>query len=113
MRNSLKYATYYDEIVCCVFEEEDFITKRIIDYYQEYLLGTIKCNNYRVRALDKAVHAYLKNLKFNKFVKEYLNALEDSNDNLDYYDNLDVNLPKLLKKYEKSIVLIGSSSKWL
>lgn len=113
MKKSLKYATYYDDIVCCVFEEEDFITKRIINYYQEYLLGINKCNNYRVRALDKAVYEYLKNLKFNRFVREYLNELEDSNDNIDYYENLDVNLPKLLKQYEKSSETCADTCRWL
>ena len=113
MKNTLKYAPHYDEIVTFVFKEEDFITKRIINYYQEYLFGVIKSNNYRIRILDKIIYEYLSNSKFNKYVTDFLEELEDSNDNIDYYNNLDINLPRLYRRYEKDSLELISSARWL
>lgn len=113
MKDSLKYAPHYDEIVSFVFSEDDFITKRIINYYQEYLLGSIKQTNYRIRNLDRTIYEYLKNIKFNKYVKDYLETLESSNDGIDYYNNLDINLSKLYKKFEKYSLEIISGTRWL
>ena len=110
---TLKYAPHYDEIVSYIFDENDFITKRIINYYQEYLLGTIKCNNYRIRSLDKTIYEYLNNIKFQSYVYEYLEELEDSNDGIDYYNNLDINLPKLYRSFEKESLEVISSTRWL
>lgn len=113
MKNTLKYAPHYDEIVGTIFSEEDFISKRIIDYYQEYLVGTIKSNNRRVRNLDKVVYEYFYNIKFNKYAHDYLEELEDSNDGIDYYNNLDINLPKLYKFFEKNSLELVNGTKWL
>jgi len=113
MKNILKYAPHYDEIVSFVFNEDDFITKRIINYYQEYLLGVLNCNNYRIRSLDNTIYQYLNNIKFNKYVLNFLENLEDSNEDIDYYNNLDINLPKLYKRFEKESLEIVSSTRWL
>lgn len=113
MKNALKYAPHYDSIVSFIFNEDDFITKRIISYYQEYLLGVIKCNNYRVRALDRTIYEYLTDKKFNKYVINFLLELEDSNSDIDYYNNLDINLPKLKRKYEKDNLELISNARWL
>ena len=113
MKNILKYAPNYDEIVSFQFKEDDFITKRIINYYQEYLFGVIKSNNYRIRVLDKIVFEYLTNCKFNIYTKEFLEELEDSNDDIDYYNNLDINLPRLYRSYEKDSLEVISSARWL
>lgn len=113
MKTTLKYAPHYDEIVAFIFNEDDFISRRIIEYYQEYLVGTIKSNNRRVRTLDKVVYEYFYNIKFNKYVHDYLEALEDSNEGIDYYNNLDINLPKLYKNFEKNSLEIINGTKWL
>ena len=113
MKEILKNAPYYDEIISFSFNEDDFITKRIINYYQEYLFGVIKCNNYRIRVLDKTIYKYLTNSKFNKYAKEFLENLEESNDDIDYYNNLDINLPRLYRMYEKNSLLVVSSARWL
>lgn len=113
MKNVLKYTPHYDFIVAFVFSEDDFITKRIINYYQEYVVGIIKCNNHRIRALDRSVYEYLQNIKFNKYVKDFLEELEESNDNIDYYNNLDINMPKLYRNFEKNSLEIVSGNRWL
>lgn len=113
MKEILKSAPYYDEIISFIFNEDDFITKRIINYYQEYLFGVIKCNNYRIKVLDKTIYEYLTNSKFNKYAKEFLENLEQSNDDIDYYNNLDINLPRLYRMYEKNSLLVVSNSRWL
>ena len=113
MKKTLKYALHYDEIVSFVFKEDDFITIRIINYYQEYLLGVIKCNNYRIRVLDKTIYEYLTNVKFNKYVTDFLEALENSNDGIDYYNNVDINLPRLYRSFQKDSLEVISSTRWL
>lgn len=113
MKETLKCAPHYDEIISFNFKEDDFITERIINYYQEYLFGIIKSNNYRIRVLDKIIYEYLTNSKFNRYAKEFLENLEVSNDDIDYYNNLDINLPRLYRMYEKNSLLVVSSTRWL
>ena len=113
MKNILKYTLYYDEIVSFPYKEDDFITKRIINYYQEYVFGNIESNNYRIRILDKTIYEYLTNIKFNRYSKKYLEQLESSNDEIDYYNNLDINLPRLYRKFEKENLEVVSGSRWL
>ena len=113
MKSTLKYAENYDEIVTFLPKEEDFITRRIINYYQEYLFGVIECNNYRIRTLDRTIYEYLTNFKFNKYVKDFFKELEDSNEEFDYYNNLDINLPKLYRNYLKDGLNLVSSTRWL
>ena len=112
MRDRLKYALHYNEIVSFEYDENDFITKRIINYYRSYLFEEPNCNNYHIKNLDKVVYEYFINYKFNKYAKDYLEELELSYDNIDYYNNLDINLPKLYKKYKESLDLV-STTRWL
>jgi len=113
MKKILKYIPHYDEIVSFPYKEDDFITKRIINYYQEYIFGIIECNNYRIRTLDKTIYEYLTNIKFNNFSKKYLEKLEEANDEIDYYNNLDINLPRLYKRFELENIEVISGSRWL
>ncbi len=113
MKNTLKYASNYDEIISFIFDEEDFITKRIINYYKEYLLDTKGSDNKCIRELDESVYEYLTDNKFNIFVTNYLEELEESNDDIDYYNNLDINLPKLYKRFKSDSLNTISSTRWL
>lgn len=113
MKNILKYTPHYDEIVSFPYREDDFVTTRIISYYQEYIFGVIENNNYRIRILDKTIYEYLTNIKFNRYSKKYLEDLESSNDEIDYYNNLDINLPRLYRKFEKESLEVVSGSRWL
>ena len=85
MKNILKHAPHYDEIVSVLFKEDDFITKRIINYYQEYLFGVIKSNNYRIRVLDKIIYEWTK--KGYKTVEDVINNRykKEEKDNSDSY----------------------------
>ena len=112
MKKLLKYALNYDEIINFTFKKEDFITQRIIKYYQEYLFRKVGCTSYRIKLLDKTIYEYLTNFKFNNYVKKYLKEIDDSDYEFCYYDNLDINLPKLYKNYENENLYL-SNTRWL
>ncbi len=110
--NMLKNTTNYERISSFVFDKDDFVSERIISFYQEYLFGSIyKPSIQNVKQIDEIVGEYTKKLKFYEFVKEKLIALELTNSDIDYYQNLDVNLKKMYKEFNNQIHV--SNTKWL
>ncbi|MDD2434780.1 MAG: hypothetical protein PHO63_00820 [Bacilli bacterium] len=110
----LKYSPNYNDIVNYNFDEDDFVSQRIINYYQEYLFGNIyKPQLKKIKVFDKIVWEYIKNDQFYQYVQYYLKELELSNSDLDYYEHLDRNLEKLYKDFDKNSLKKVVSTKWL
>lgn len=110
--NTLKNTLNYEKITTFVFDKEDFVSERIISFYQEYLFGNIyKPNTQSVKKIDEIIGEFVRKGKFYQFVEEKLIELENSNAGLDYYQNLDKNLKALYKEYN-SVVHVNTT-KWL
>lgn len=71
-----KNCHHYDDIVNFDYNKEDFISKKIITYYQDYILDSNnKLENQNIiQLLDNAVNEYVKNPKFYRIVQS---AFED------------------------------------
>lgn len=111
---ALKCTPNYNEIINYNFDENDFVSQRIINYYQEFIFGNLyKPQPKKIRLFDKLVDEYIKNDRFYRYVQFYLKELELSNGNMDYYENLDENLENLYKEFEKNNLSKVVSTKWL
>lgn len=89
----IKYAVNYDDVVNFIYDVDDFTTKKIIEYYKNYMLGLIPKKIYRLKIFDKVVNKYLFDIYFHMFIKN--NIDEDT----DFYYDLDDIMINLYKKY--------------
>lgn len=110
--NKLNNLLNYERITSFVFDKDDFVSERIITFYQEYLFsGIYKPSAKNIKLIDEIIGEYTKKTKFYDFVKKKLTALELTNSDIDYYHNLDVNLKKMYKEFNNQIQV--SNTKWL
>lgn len=102
----------YEKITSFKYDKKDFISARIISFYQEYLFGNIyNASNKNKEKIDEIIGEYVDRTKFFEYVQEKLTDIEGSNTDIDYYQNLDVNLKKLYKEFSE--VVYVSTTKWL
>lgn len=104
----MKYAINYDDVVNFVYDSDDFITKKIIDYYKNYIFGLIPKLRYKIRVFDKVVNKYLNDIYFCSFVKTNLDY-----EDVDFYYDLDNIMIDLYKKYLYNENRKISSNRWL
>ncbi len=110
----LKCTPNYNEITNYNFDENDFVSQRIINYYQEFIFGNLyKPQPKKIKLFDKLVGEYIKDDKFHQYVQFHLKELELSNSNIDYYESFDENLEILYKEFEKNSLSKVVSTKWL
>lgn len=103
----MKYAVNYDLVVNYIYDSDDFITDKIINYYKNYVLEIIPKEKYQIKKIDMIVKEYLNNIYFNSYVKESIDY------DTDYYYDLDYVLEGLYKKF---IIKEGNkigTHKWL
>lgn len=70
------YCPNYDEIVEYDFNADDIISKKLIDYYREYITSFDKKDEKEIEKItfyDKAMHDYISDIKFFKKVQCYFN----------------------------------------
>lgn len=91
--NIILLAVNYDEIVNYIYDNDDFITDKIINYYKNYVLSIMPNDKQAIKRLDMIVKNYISDRDFNSYVKVNLN------DDTDYYYDLDITLTKLYKDY--------------
>ena len=95
----------YDKIVNFLYEENDAITKKIIESYQEYIFS-IK-NNKCKKNIDKVLSEYILKENFYKYVKENF-------DNEVLYSTYDIVIKKIsmcYKNYYDTYTI--KNSRWL
>ncbi|HPF83285.1 MAG TPA: hypothetical protein PLV83_03840 [Bacilli bacterium] len=102
-----KYAVNYYEIVNFVYDKEDILTERIIEYYKNYFLNIIPKETYKINYLDMIVYKYIDNIYFNTYVRNNID------DNIDYYYDLDIYLINLYKEYENKLERKITNNRWL
>lgn len=102
-----KYCKNYDDIVNFSYDKKDMVTKRIINYYQDYTLDySDKLENQNLlELLDLAVNEYIKNPKFYKYIQTIFN--DTINNELIY---VLINLYRLFKDEEIKDI---ENTKWL
>ncbi len=112
IKTVMKYAVNYNKVVSFIYDEEDFITTRLIDYYKDYVLNEKEASR-KIRSLDNIMVNYISDDDFKIYVKEHINEFSTNEYGIDYYYDMDMILSKLFKNYiyykEESI----AKTKWL
>lgn len=89
----MKCAVNYDEVVNFIYDSDDFITEKIINYYKNYVLDIVQKEKYKIKKIDMIVNKYLNDIYFNTYVKNNVDA------DTDYYYDFDYVLARLYKEY--------------
>lgn len=89
----MKYAVNYDKVVNFIYDNDDFITDKIINYYKNYIFNNVPKEHYKVKTLDMIINKFLNDIYFNDYIKNNLDS------DTDYYYDLDYVLSKLYKEY--------------
>lgn len=100
----------YDKIVNFLYEDNDLISKLLIDNYQEYLTH-IK-NKRSKKEIDELMNCYTEKEEFYKKVQAYFN-LEENHELLDSYDKVIRKLRNVYKEYQKEKFRIMKNARWL
>lgn len=117
MKEKVKILTccsHFDEIVNSDFLEDDIFTKKIIQYYQDFVFNVDEKedNLDLVKKLDEAVYKYMADYRFAKSLKETLDMDLVTSDNFAYLDQLMRYIIEYFKTYdEKAITLMPT--KWI
>jgi hypothetical protein len=98
IKTVMKYVVNYNKVVDFIYDDKDFITSKIIDYYRDYVLDDSKTNR-KKKSLDNIVHNYIDDYGFNEYVKEHINEYSTQDYGIDYYYDMDIILNKIFKKY--------------
>lgn len=89
----MKCAVNYDRVVNFIYDNDDFITDKIINYYKNYIFNVVPKERHMVKSLDMIIYKFLTDIYFNSYLKENLD------DDTDYYYDLDYVLSRLYKEY--------------
>lgn len=112
IKTVMKYAVNYNKVVSFIYDEEDFITTRIIDYYKDYVLNE-KESSRKIRSLDNIIVNYISDDNFKIYVKEHINEFNTNEYGIDYYYDMDMILSKLFKNYIYNKGESITKTKWL
>lgn len=100
----------YDKIVNFLYEDNDLISKLLIDNYQEYLTH-IKSKRSK-KEIDELLNCYTEKTEFYKKVQTYFN-LEENHELLDSYDKVIRKLRNVYKEYQEEKFRIMKNARWL
>lgn len=112
IKTVMKYAVNYDKVVNFLYDDKDFVTNKIIEYYKNYVLNENESNR-KIRSLDNILDNYINDDNFRVYVKTHINEFNTKEYGIDYYYDMDMILSKLFKNYlyyrEENI----AKTKWL
>lgn len=91
--NVMECAVNYYEVVNFVYENSDFITERIIEYYKNYIFNNIPKEEIKIKEIDIIIKKYLNDSSFNSYIKNNLD------EDIDFYYDLDLILINLYNSY--------------
>lgn len=106
----IKSSPNYDKIVNFLYEDNDLISKLLIDNYQEYLthIKSKKSKN----EMDEIMNCYTEKDDFYKKVQTYFN-LEENHELLDSYDQVIRKLRIVYKTWKEEKFKAMKSARWL
>lgn len=117
MREKVKIVTcctHFDEIVNYDFLEDDIFTKKLIQYYQDYIFNVDDQddNLYLIKKLDEAIYKYMEDYHFAKSLKDTLDISLVTSDSFSYLHQLMKYIIEYFEHYDdKAISVI--ETKWI
>lgn len=106
----IKNSPHYDKIVAFQYEDNDIVSKLLIECFQAYL-GHIKSKKSKYN-IDKIMDEYTNKFTFYQYVQNYFNPSE-SLDLCDSFDKVMLKLNKLYKNYIEEQNKVIESTRWL
>ena len=117
MREKVKILTccsHFDEIVNCDFLEDDVFTKKIIQYYQDFVFNVDEKedNLNLIKKLDEAIYKYMEDYHFAKSLKDTLDIDLITSDSFNYLDQLMRYFIEYLGTYDEKGISVAPT-KWI
>lgn len=106
MREKVKIltcCTHFDDIVNFDFLEDDILTKKLIQYYQDFVFNVEERddNLTLIKKLDEAVYKYMDDYHFAKSLKDTLDIDLITSDSFSYLDQLMRYIVDYFSSYEE------------
>lgn len=117
MKEKVKVLTccsHFDEIVNYDFLEDDVLTKKIIQYYQDYIFNIEeKEENLKlIKELDEAVFKYMDDYRFAKSLKDTLDVDIITSDSFTYLDQLMLYIVEYFQTYDEKTLNV-TPTRWI
>jgi hypothetical protein len=112
----LEHCINFDEIVNCDFLEDDVLTKRLIEYYRDYVFNINDEDEKQlkhIRELDNAMHHYVRDYRFAKKLKETLDVDAVVKSDFPYLEQLMKFIIQFLEKYENDTAEVFVQTRWI
>lgn len=109
MREKVKVLTcccHFDDIVNYDFLEDDVLTKKLIQYYQDFIFNVDERedNLLLIKQLDEAVYKYMDDYHFAKNLRSKLDIDTIVSDNFAYLDDLMHYIVKFFNEYDEASI---------
>lgn len=107
MKGKVKVLTcciHFDEIVNYDFLEDDILTKKLIQYYQDYIFNIDEQDEKLalIKQLDEALYKYMDDYHFAKRLKDSLDVDVVTSENFAYLEQLMTYIVTFFKSYDES-----------
>ena len=106
---------HFNEIVNCDFLEDDILTKKLIQYYQDFIFSINEENQAEldlISKLDKAMHKYVMDYRFAKNLKETLEIDAIVKPDFNYLDQLIEYIVNFFREYQEQEVNV-KQTRWI
>lgn len=112
----LLYCPNFREIINCDFLEDDMLTQKLIQYYQEFVFNVNpgkKTEVDLIKQLDQAMYKYIDDYRFAKNLKETLNIETIISQNFSYLEQLMQYIINFFQQYEANKINNMVYTRWL
>src|SRR5690554_5137600 len=111
----LTYCPHFNDIVNCDFFEDDTLTKKLIEYYQDYIFNIDADNEQQtalIKKLDAAIYKYIEDYRFAKSLKDTLDIDAIVQSNFSYFEQLMEYIINFFNEYKEEVIEI-EPTKWI
>ena len=117
MREKVKILTscsHFDDIVNYDFLEDDILTKKLIQYYQDYVCNVDDAgdNLELVKKLDNALYKYIDDYRFAKSLKDTLDVDMITSDSFNYLEQLMKYIIDFFTSYDETSIPVAQTQ-WI
>lgn len=113
-RSIFKCCSNYDEIISFKYKKDDYISKRLIDYYYNFLFDDeIKKSNKKLIKLDDIMYLYITNKNFYYFLQNKFMEIETNFKDEIYYEEMIEEIFYIYNLYKEDVIVGMNTSVWL
>ncbi|MGI6329806.1 MAG: hypothetical protein ACOXZR_03015 [Bacilli bacterium] len=112
----LSFCPHFNEIVNCEFLEDDLLTSKLIQYYQDYIFNINEEDEEEIKVisnLDQAMYKYIEDYRFAKSLRETLQVEAVLSKDFAYLEQLMKYIIQFFNDFEKQEVRNIFQTKWI